>query len=248
MLTIDEIFDDVIEKYKQRTAKKCYKAVKVKNKKPGLKDNKIGGVPYIPKSCTIPKDSNGEYMALLLQLNLKDIDLEGYPKEGVLEIFSSTTIDIEMESKTVIFPTGLEPELDLPEINTEEFFVIEPFKITLEEDVVHMPMIDYRCDTILNEILAEYDLSVDSVYDLDDNYDKLYNALNLPLITIGGYADFTQYDFRDENSNLNECIVKMESYDGDMDIGDSGVLCVTCSKDSIQNGSFEGATLYWDCC
>ena len=61
------------------------------------------------------------------------------------------------------------PELDLPEINTEEFFVIEPFKITLEEDVVHMPMIDYRCDTILNEILAEYDLSVDSVYDLDDN-------------------------------------------------------------------------------
>ena len=61
MLTIDEIFDDVIEKYKQRTAKKCYKAVKVKNKKPGLKDNKIGGVPYIPKGCTIPKDSNGEY-------------------------------------------------------------------------------------------------------------------------------------------------------------------------------------------
>ena len=35
-----------------------------------------------------PKDKDGNYMPLLLQVNLKNVDLVNFPKKGILEIFT----------------------------------------------------------------------------------------------------------------------------------------------------------------
>ncbi len=74
-----EKFEKVIEMFKERTKKECYK-IEVVDGTPDIMDNKIGGIPYLPIGEEYPKDKNGTPLALLLQVNLKDIDLEDYPK------------------------------------------------------------------------------------------------------------------------------------------------------------------------
>lgn len=68
------------EVFKEKTKKECYK-VNVVDGEVGILDDKLGGKPYLPVGEEYPKDNSGEYMPLLLQVNLKNIDLKGYPKK-----------------------------------------------------------------------------------------------------------------------------------------------------------------------
>lgn len=83
---MDEIFKKVIEKFKEVTLKECYK-IECIDGEPTILDDKIAGTPYFPIGEEYPLDKDGNPMALLLQVNLKNIDLEKYPKKGILEVF-----------------------------------------------------------------------------------------------------------------------------------------------------------------
>ncbi len=80
MKDINEIF----EEYKRITRKECYAASVV----PGeaeIMDDKMGGKPYLPVGAEYPKDKNGEYIALLLQIDLEKVDFTNH--SGILEMF-----------------------------------------------------------------------------------------------------------------------------------------------------------------
>ena len=62
-------------------------------------DNKIGGKPYLPIGEPYPTGKNGEKLPLLFQVNLKNIDLEGYPQEGILEFFMGDDYPCEYKIK-----------------------------------------------------------------------------------------------------------------------------------------------------
>ncbi len=250
MNIIAENIFEIVNEYAEKTAKECYKLIKVEDETPFIMESKLGGMPYIPKGKSVPRDTNGDYMALLLQINLSDIKMEGYPESGILEIFSSKKIDYPQEYKILYFEDNLEPELELPFVETEDFFVMKPMKVELKKTIVHMPLTDYRSTSIFNEIIKKYGTQINSIYDLDkDIINRLQDAIITVQATIGGYADFTQDDPRMEEDNRDECLFKLDSlFDRNIFIGDAGILTVTGSKEDLKENNFDSFVLDWDCC
>ena len=60
-----------------------------------LFESKFGGYPYLPIDQEHPKDSNGQPMMLLAQLNLEEIpNIEHMPQHGMLQFFISAEEDL----------------------------------------------------------------------------------------------------------------------------------------------------------
>jgi uncharacterized protein YwqG len=223
----------------------------IEGKQPSLMDNKIGGTPYFPIGTEYPIDSGGNPMVLLLQVNLKDIDLPDYPKEGILEIFIQEETNWPIEYKIFVFQENLPITYNLPKVNTSWAIASQPLAITLEKEVCHMPISDYRADDIAISLMATlYNKQVNCLWDIDNKIiESLCKEINNPSATIGGYADFTQEDPRIESDNRDECLFKLDSMlHPSLYIGDSGILTVTISKENIITGKFEEADVDWDCC
>ena len=81
-----ELCKQIIEKYEKETLKECIE-VFVCDCEPSFMDNHIGGTPYFPDGAPYPRTKSGEPMALLLQVNLEDFELDGFPQKGILEVF-----------------------------------------------------------------------------------------------------------------------------------------------------------------
>lgn len=249
-----------IEILKEKTRKECYKIV-IEEGEPGVLDNKLGGVPYLPLDCEYPLDAEGDPMALLLQVDMKDIELEGYPKAGILQVYVDNKGEWPCQYKIKYLREGLEYRKDLPKVETDEFYVIKPMKIRLEKTVAYMSFNDYRffdvfCP-ILNELfgtnLENYGQTSDFFDEngLDDWLDIVLDNIPYDFGTIGGYPDFTQDDPRyDMNRDLEECLFKLDSClkGENIIIGDSGIMFCFISKKDLESCNFEEAFLDWDCC
>ena len=245
------------EVFKEKTKKECYK-VTVVDGEVGILDDKLGGNPYLPVGEEYPKDKSGEYMPLLLQVNLKNVDLKGYPKKGILEIFTDKALNWPCEYAIKYFEEGLEYQTEFPEIDVSKYILNTSFKIELEKTIAHMPIGDYRFNDVLCSAANElFGCSYTDYFDLEEFFgdskwfDSFYEKLNNPGIVIGGYADFTQTDPRDyELENKDECLFKLDSnYDYDVFyIGDSGILFALISQEDIEECKFEEAVVDWDCC
>lgn len=56
----------------------------------GVTDSHLGGVPYVPREGQIPTDEDGNQLWLCAQINFAQMPrLEGFPQEGILQIFLS---------------------------------------------------------------------------------------------------------------------------------------------------------------
>lgn len=254
---MDEKFSKVIELFKEKTKKDCYK-INTVDGEPSILDDKIGGKPYLPIGEEYPKDKKGNNLALLLQVNLKNIDLDGYPKKGILEIFTDAKVDYPCEYSIKYFNDELEYQTELPDIDISNYIVNKPYKIVLSKDTSYMPLNDYRFIKTFTPIVNEvFGTSIKNYGELDDYfdsfawYDKLRDGYVNYAITLGGYADFTQSDPRfDMKENKDECLFKLDSwanYDKFF-IGDSGILFVIISQKDVENCNFENAIVDWDCC
>ena len=144
--------EKILELFKERTKKECY-SFEIEEDMPHILDNKIGGRPYIPLGEEYPLDKNGNPMVLLLQINLENIDLKNYNKEGILEIFVDRELSWPCEYKIKHFKNNLEYREDITEV--ENMIVQKPLKITLVKEVEHMPISDYRFVDTLSKIIEE---------------------------------------------------------------------------------------------
>lgn len=254
---MEEKFNEVIKLFKERTEKECYK-IEIVDSEPSILDDKIGGVPYLPIGEEYPQDDKGNYLALLLQVNLKNIDLKGYPQKGILEIFTDSEVDYPCRYSVKYFEEGLEYQKELPDIDLSDYIVNKSYKITLAKSISYMSVNDYRFNEVISSIVNEvFNTSFKYCGELDDYFgefdwfDKLNNSYENNAITIGGYADFTQTDPRyDMSENKDECLFKLDSW-ADYDkifIGDSGILFTLISQKDIEECKFENAFVDWDCC
>jgi uncharacterized protein YwqG len=87
----------LLEPYRKRFEKYLIPTVKLKLH-PGLDatvfDSKLGGYPYLPLGSEFPKDSKGNYMCLLAQINFSEMPtLEDYPNQGILQFYISRAED-----------------------------------------------------------------------------------------------------------------------------------------------------------
>ena len=253
---MEEKFEKVIKLFKEKTAKECYK-IEVIEEEPSIMDDKIGGTPYLPIGEEYPKDKDGNFLALLLQVNLKNIDLLGYPKKGILEIFTDVNVDYPCQYAIKYFDEGLEYQTDFPNIDVSRYITDKSYKINLSKDTCYMSLSDYRFIDLFTSIINEvYETKLKSYRDLDDFfgnfawYDKLRDNCESPLITLGGYADFTQNDPRyDMKENKDECLFKLDSWGSSrkFKIGDVGILSVIISQKDIEECNFSNGIVDWDC-
>ena len=68
MITLEDI-NIVIEEIKKNNSRECINIVIEENNSLNLTDSKFGGLPYVSTDEDIPKDSNGNQLALLAQIN-----------------------------------------------------------------------------------------------------------------------------------------------------------------------------------
>ena len=255
---------EIIEQYKIKTQKKCYKIV-LGDKNPNILDNKLGGKPYLPVGEKYPTDKVGRPMSLLLQINLKNIELKDFPKQGILEVF--TNMGYPMEFCVKLFDDGLDYQTDIPEPkafyeNSEcEYFIKNPVCITLEKTIMHMPSSNYRYLGVLKRIIKqqlinkttaeEVDMFVKNYKNVDAIWDKVYPHLVYQPLNIGGYPNFCQEDPRPYlKPKKNECIFSLDcvGYEDYIEIYDSGVIWGFISKQDLKNKNFEHAFVDCDFC
>jgi uncharacterized protein YwqG len=249
-----------MELYKEKTKKECYKIeIEDTNDTPKIEDDKIGGTPYIPINEDYPLDKNNKPMALLIQINLANINLENYPSDGILEIFIDRECSWPCDYQIRYFKIGLEPKTEFPDGILQNYIIEKPLKIKLTKDVEHMPISDYRFSLLMSETINEIiGLKLNNYMEICkffekegiDIYDIMYNNINIFPGNFGGYADFTQTDPRPiENfEDKIECLVKIDSNLGHgIMIGDSGIIFSFISENDINSKNFENAIVDWDC-
>ena len=253
--------EQAIEEYKKVTAKECY-GLKFVEGEPAITDNKFGGQPYLPVGEEYPTDKDGKPLALLLQVNLKDIDLPGWPKEGVLEIFTDAEVGYPCQYAVKCFPADQEYQETFPEVDTSHYIVPSGHKIELEKAVAFMSPNDFRFNEtaakVFGQVSGQELKNVGAIFDcIEGDYkwqEKIYDETSkTPSAMIGGYQDFTQSDPRGYNEAMaskTESLFKFDSVceGGAYMIGDSGILFSFISPEDLRDGKFENAVVDWDCC
>lgn len=245
--------NQIIEKFKEKTKIDCYRA-KLLEEKPSILDDKIGGIPYLPVGEEYPKDENGNDLALLIQVNLKNIDLENYPKKGVLEIFIDKEVDYPCKYQIRYFEEGLEYQENIPQVDLTQFVVDKPIKIEFEKSVDYMPIADYRFEDTMKEVIEEVTgkelTDLDEIQELLEDNEKDFDYINDNYISVGGYANFTQTDPRTyEKKDMTDCLIKIDSYIDlrKICVGDAGIIFVLIKPEDIKDCKFENAFVDWDC-
>ena len=253
------MIEKIMNLYKERTAKDCYKIEIEEGVVPNILDDKIGGIPYLPAGEEYPLDKDNNPMILLIQINLSNIKLDNYPQEGILEIFIDKECSWPCDYKIKYFKENLEYQQDLKEVDYDNYIYEKPLKIKLIKDIEHMPISDYRFSNVMSEVIKEVagielknysEISKffeDNGYDL---YDELYK-INIFPGNLSGYADFTQTDPRPIKGSEDkiDCLIKIDSnlQHGIM-IGDSGIIFSFISNEDLKSGNLENAIVDWDCC
>ena len=237
---------NLLNELKKMTEKECYEIITLKEF-PDILDDKICGIPYLPKGEIYPKDSNGNPMPLLIQVNLKNIFLENFPNKGILEIFWGQELDYPVEYEARYYDENLEYQKDLPLIKHGEDSDEKPYKIEFKKIKEYLPLSNYNFNELFCPLYKKYfNKDVNHYIDIDDIFDKLGDIKDQPVGSIGGYPDFTQEDPRDEREK-KDCLIKIGSYLGDIMIGDANILNVFIHPDDLKNAKFEKIEVHWDC-
>ena len=253
------MIEKIMELYKERTKKECYRIEIEEDVEPNIMDDKIGGMPYLPIGEEYPVDKNNNPMILLVQINLENIKLEDYPQEGILEIFVDKELSWPSDYKIKYFKEVTDYRKDFSEMDFKNYIYEKPLKIKLIKDVEHMPPSDYRSADVMADVIKDVtgielknyseveDFFDENGYDMYDELDKV----NIFPGNLSGYADFTQTDPRpiEGSEEKVECLVKIDSYlEHGIMIGDSGIIFSFISKEDVKSGNFSNAIVDWDCC
>ena len=190
----EEIVNKIISEFEKITSKPCYEISFIENSSPDILDDKIGGEPYLPEGEEYPKDDKGNNLGLLFQINLNQIDLENFPKNGILEIFTDTENYYPPKYKIKYFKEGKKYQTKLPKIKRNEHISQKSYKIKVKKTINYMSSEDFK----YKEFIVKAAENVTGIKFKDYNeLSKKYNdqvtikaeQMNKIRITMGGNPD-----------------------------------------------------------
>lgn len=221
-----------------------------------LWNSKFCGRPYLPKGKECPKNSAGEYLHLLAQLNFEEIPaLEGFPDKGLLQFWIAQDdvhgCDFEDNLNQDGFRVVYYPEIQKDNLVTDFSFLpdweFSPFEDTsieysLSFEASDMPvtLADYRFEKIYK------DLPEESKDEFNDAYCNKYGE---EYHQIGGYPTFTQTDPREYNKDLRGYHITLLQIISDdyMGWGDLGVANFLIKEEDLRKKDFSKVSYNWDC-
>lgn len=268
----DEMREKLLEAIKEKTKIKSYHITPTEITDGDIFISKFGGLGYWDKSMEYPKDSEGNDLVLLAQINFdkEKINNSNLPSKGLLQFyvlpdtFYGANFDNLNDKNTykVIYHENVNYDVkreDLSDIKTnlmlekdDEYFPFDKeFKIEFEEKEDYISPVDYNFKEVLNNIVKEE-------FDIDVSNTPLYKVfgqgimdyLNDKLISSGskllGYPYFTQTDPR-EIDKYNKYKILLFQMDSDSEVGimwgDVGIANFFITEDN----NFEDTLYTWDC-
>jgi uncharacterized protein YwqG len=192
-------------------------------------------------------------MILLAQLNFAEVPpLEGYPTEGIFQLFVSGTEWMNADAKNyrILFHSdpNAEAQTDFGFL-TPALYADSP--ILAEHALAFSWATEYGGVADCRFTMAfggkdyyEYQetLSQEQQQELDQ-----YCYTNGHKI--GGYAFFTQSDPRDYGASRQQDLLLLQiDTDNEIEWGDSGVANVFLSPEALHAKQFDAAWFTWDCC
>ena len=276
MITLEDI-NIVIEEIKKNNSRECINIIIEENNSLNLTDSKFGGLPYISTDSDTPKDSNGNQLALLAQINCSDLPENTlYPKDGLLQFWISRNDDFGLSDKKdycVKYIKNIEDNITkenilnkyklLDEENSEEYSPFNKkntsFALKFEKGISTITSTDFLFEDIALKTIHELfpDENIEDLYDdLErDVFNTLFKAFNGVDHAIGAYPTFTQWDPRnpEEKDAYGITLLQVESYwNNDSNSsgimwGDSGVANFFINKEKLEHLNFEDVLFNWDC-
>jgi uncharacterized protein YwqG len=250
---------EVVRLYKEKTAKPCYEIKAIKDAAITALDSSIGGPFYMPLGENAPIDGNGCATEPFVQINFDGVDLEGFPKAGILQVFMSNQCAYEPADNVVRFYPEIKPNYseykwENPNSGDAEW-VAKPIKIKCEKSTAYPSLNDVN-DKILLEIYNE--VMQTAFTDLYDENKEAYNVitsaiyLDTPGTTVGGYVHSTQGN-EEIDYGKEEALVLINDLDdwneGNICIGDAGTMWAIIKKTDLAKGNISTETvgIDWDC-
>lgn len=276
MITLEDI-NIVIEEIKKNNSHECINIIIEENNSLNLTDSKFGGLPYISTDSDTPKDSNGNQLALLAQINCSDLPENTlYPKDGLLQFWISRNDDFGLDNKKdycVKYIKDIEDNITkesilnkyklLDEENSEEYSPFNKkntsFALKFEKGISTITSTDFLFEDIALKTIHELfpDENIKDLYDdLErDVFDTLFKAFNGVDHAIGAYPTFTQWDPRnpEEKDAYGVTLLQVESHwnndpnNNEIMWGDSGVANFFINKEKLEHLNFEDVLFNWDC-
>jgi uncharacterized protein YwqG len=252
-MEFEEIVNKIISEFEKITSKPCYEISFIENSHPDILDDKIGGEPYLPEGEEYPKDEKGNNLGLLFQINLKQIDLENFPKKGILEIFTDIENEYPPKYKIKYFEEGKKYQKNLPKIERKEHISPNSYKIKVKKTINYMSSEDFKYKEFI--VKAAENVTGIKFKDYNELSEKYKDQVTIKAeqmskikITMGGNPDFCQYDPRAELNGKNISLFKLDSmcHHG-IRLGDAGILNVLISEEDLKKCNFDNCYLGWDC-
>lgn len=253
-------FDKYLEDNKYELSKYERNAVKINatpiNTSPlqdklELKESKFLGFPFFPESILYPTGENGKPMVMAVQINFEEVPhTDNFPKDGILQLFFSTTGWYSEEPKIIYHKKEdleLQPIKDFSFLSSKDYKdipIYKPHKLSFERITDKGSCMDSQFDYSFNDM--DY---WDFAETLDEDQKAiLNNYFDASGHKLGGYAEFTQEDPR-ENSPETFDDIQLLQIDTDKHImfGDGGIAHIFISKENLIKKDFSKAYFYWDC-
>lgn len=231
--------------------------------------SKVGGTAYWPEGRDYPRDSSGNPLALLAQVDFAEMEGEaaGYPRAGLLQFFIAADdhygagFDAPMSMRSLAQQRGFRvvywPQLSpgaalaavplVPDSDSLPFRPDQPRRIHFVSGRETIGGNDAGLPAVLGGDLYELAASQARRRGLDEDalIDALYERLRRNGHKLGGHPDFTQSDPRDAGDE-HVLLLQLDT-DEAMMWGDSGIANFFIPVQDLARGDFSRVAYNWDC-
>ena len=189
-------------------------------------DSKVGGVPYIPKGCALPRSAEGKPLFMLAQINCEQLPENNlYPKKGLLQFWIADTEDplygldyddpCSNDFKRVLYFSTIGEALSIDDFisdytfddNHLPFNSKKQFALHFKKDTESISLEERAANQLFfekwNEAFSTQITTIDEFFEEVPN--DICEEINASLLKeatghkIGGYPYFIEYDPREEN-------------------------------------------------
>lgn len=227
---------------------------------PGLTDSKYGGPYPLPAGWDEARDpSTGAPLHLLAQWNFALLPkLDGYPDDGLLQVFLAEDADADLPWQIRYVPAALlagvravDPQWPDEAYNLPFTGPNVTYKLCGEPVTSAMDTTDAGFEPLLDECLDLLGGDARDLYDeeYDEASDRMFHLLSADGHRLGGHPMFTQDDPRTWMDDGGELVMvaQINSIEFSMMLGDNGIGHVFMPAQALRERDFTKAEYQWDC-